>query len=98
MRETLGDTYKVNDYVVTHEDGRPTYASELVVRFIKEHDLPPLTPHGLRHSFASIANAKGIPMYDTGKALGHSFPTTTSKIYTHLLNKDHKNMLKTLWG
>ena len=36
-------------------------------------------------------------MYDIGKALGHSSPATTSKIYTHLLDKDHKNMLETIW-
>lgn len=97
----LGREYQVNDYVVTHEDGRPVrpnYASELFVKFIRDHDLPPLTLHGLRHSFAGIANARGIPMYDIGKALGHSSPATTSKIYTHLLDQDHKQMLEMLWG
>lgn len=67
------------------------------MKFIREHDLPPLTLHGLRHSFASIANAKGIPMYDIGKALGHSTPATTSKIYTHLMDSNHQDMLKRLW-
>lgn len=99
-RQALGPAYIESGYVFTHEDGRPirpNYASDLFTKFIKDQGLPPLTLHGLRHSFASIANAKGIPMYDIGKALGHSSPATTSKIYTHLLDPDHKDMLTTMW-
>ena len=59
---------------------RPNYASELFTKFIKDNGLPPLTLHGLRHSFASIASAKGIPLYGIGRALGHSSPSTTRKI------------------
>ncbi len=96
----LGDEYQDSGFVVTHNDGRPmrpNYASELFTKFIADNHLPPLTLHGLRHSFASIANAKGIPMYDIGKALGHSSPSTTSKIYTHLLDPDHRDMLGKMW-
>ena len=99
-RDYLGDAYCGEGYVVAHEDGRPmrpNYASELFVSFVRKHGLPPLTLHGLRHSFASIANAKGIPMYDIGKALGHSSPSTTSKVYTHLLDRDHKDLLERMW-
>lgn len=99
-KEALGNSYQDSGYVFTHEDGRPVrpnYASELFTKFVKDSDLPPLTLHGLRHSFASIANAKGIPMYDIGRALGHSSPATTSKIYTHLLDPDHRDMLQKMW-
>ena len=99
-KEKLGNTYQDSGYVVTFEDGRPmrpNYASELFTKFIKDNGLPPLTLHGLRHSFASIASAKGIPLYDIGRALGHSSPSTTGKIYTHLLDPDHKDMLEKLW-
>lgn len=99
-RAKLGEDYQNSGYVFTHEDGRPVcpnYASELFTKFVRDNGLPPLTLHGLRHSFASSANAKGIPMYDIGKALGHSSPSTTSKIYTHLLNRDHEEMLKKMW-
>lgn len=101
FRNQLGAAYQESGYVFTHEDGRPVrpnYASDLFVRFIKENNLPPLTLHGLRHSFASIANAKGISMFDIGRALGHSSPSTTSRIYTHLLDPDHRDLLNTLWS
>lgn len=100
FKAKLCDTYRDSGYVFTHEDGRPVrpnYASELLTKFIEDNGLPPLTLHGLRHSFASIANSKGIPMYDIGKALGHSSPSTTSKIYTHLLDPDHRDMLGKMW-
>lgn len=99
-QEALGEGYQDSGYVLTHEDGRPVrpnYAAELFTKFVKDSDLPPLTLHGLRHSFASIASARGIPMFDIGKALGHSSPATTSKIYTHLLDPDHKDMLQKMW-
>lgn len=99
-RRALGNSYQDSGYVIVHEDGRPmrpNYASDLFKKFIEDNHLPPLTLHGLRHSFASIANSKGIPMYDIGMALGHSSPATTSRIYTHLLDPDHKEMLDRLW-
>lgn len=99
-KQALGPGYQDSGYVFTHEDGRPVrpnYASELFTKFITDNNLPPLTLHGLRHSFASIANSKGIPMYDIGKALGHSSPSTTSRVYTHLLDQDHADMLKKMW-
>ena len=96
-KQALGNGYQDSGYVFTHEDGRPVrpnYASDLFKKFIEDNNLPPLTLHGLRHSFASIANSKDIPMYDIGKALGHSSPSTTSRIYAHLLDRDHEEILK----
>lgn len=104
-RALLGEDYdrtgeERGGYVFVHEDGRPVrpnYASDLFTAFIRKNGLPYITLHGLRHSFASIANAKGIPIYDIGKALGHSSSATTSKVYTHLLDQNHEGMLKRLW-
>lgn len=59
--------------------------------FIQSHGLPPLTLHGLRHSFATVASAQGAPLFDIGKALGHSTPTTTGRIYTHLADQLHSD-------
>lgn len=99
-RQALGGDYQDSGYVFAHEDGRPVrpnYASELFKKFIEDNGLPPITLHGLRHTFASVANSKGIPIYDIGKALGHSSTATTSEIYTHMLDRDHKSMLEAMW-
>jgi integrase len=39
--------------------------------------------HDLRHSFASLAVSRGVPLYTVGKLLGHRVPTTTAR-YAHL--------------
>ena len=84
--------YDDNDYVVVMEDGRPfrpNYLSELFGKFLADNDLPKIVLHELRHTFASLSNQAGIPAYNIGKALGHSTPATTQKIYTHLLDQTH---------
>lgn len=81
-----------NDYVIVMEDGRPfrpNYLSELFGKFLEDNDLPKIVLHELRHTFASLSNQAGIPAYNIGKALGHSTPATTQKIYTHLLDQTH---------
>lgn len=45
--------------------------------------LPDLRLHDLRHSFASVAIADGIPLSKIGKLLGHALPETTAR-YAHL--------------
>ena len=83
-------TYK--NTVIVMEDGRPfrpNYLSELFGKFLADNDLPKIVLHELRHTFASLFNQAGIPAYNIGKALGHSTPATTQKIYTHLLDQTH---------
>ena len=83
-------TYK--NTVIVMEDGRPfrpNYLSELFGKFLADNDLPKIVLHELRHTFASLSNQAGIPAYNIGKALGHSTPATTKKIYTHLLDQTH---------
>ncbi len=42
-----------------------------------------VTPNTLRHTFATWAARKGIPLHDIGGALGHSSPTTTKRYAKH---------------
>ena len=67
----------------------PNAVSLAFTRFIRANHLPKITLHGLRHTFATVASAQGAPLFDIGKALGHSTPATTGKIYTHLLDQNH---------
>ena len=91
-RAEYKNAYDDNDYVVVMEDGRPfrpNYLSELFGKFLADNDLPKIVLHELRHTFASLSNQAGIPAYNIGKALGHSTPATTQRIYTHLLDQTH---------
>lgn len=98
-KKDFGRAYVQNDYVIVWENGkeyRPNYMSELFSKFVKENGLPPLTLHGLRHSFASLANASGVSLFDASKLLGHSTPATTGNIYTHMYDnalKEHSTLI-----
>lgn len=97
-RAALGEEYCDSGYVAVDRRGQP-YSPNAVslafTRFIRKNELPKITLHGLRHSFATVANAQGAPLFEIGKALGHSTPSTTGRIYTHLVDNIHTaTMLK----
>ncbi len=49
--------------------------------FLKRHKLPHITPHGLRHTCATLLSASGLPIASISKRLGHSRTSTTMDIY-----------------
>ncbi|MCI8869277.1 MAG: site-specific integrase [Lawsonibacter sp.] len=94
--QVRGGDYAASGHVILDREGRPYSPNALSLafsRFIKKNGLPPLTLHGLRHSFATVASAQGAPLFDIGKALGHSTPATTGRIYTHLVDRTHEETL-----
>lgn len=59
--------------------------------------LPPaLKFHALRHTYASLCVAAGIPAFDISRFMGHSKPTTTLSIYAHLFEDDHAGNMAAL--
>lgn len=85
-----------SQFVVLNYQGVPYSPNALSVaftRFVRGNDLPRVTLHGLRHSFATVASFQGVPLFDIGKALGHATPATTGKIYTHLVDRTHEDTL-----
>lgn len=100
MRKTLKRNLSYDDrnhlyYVSLYydgEDGRRvrrtrTYPTmEQAEQVIAAQGLPPISLHGLRHSFASVANSQNVPMFSISKALGHSSTSVTSAVYMHLFD------------
>lgn len=83
-------------HVVLDHKGQPYSPNALSLaftRFVRKNNLPRVTLHGLRHSFATIASFQGVSLFDIGKALGHSTPATTGRIYTHLIDRTHEETL-----
>lgn len=75
-----------NDWVFLSGLGLPLHATTMsswFPRFLKRHNLPPLRFHGLRHTSATILNARGLDIASLSKRLGHSTKMTTLNIYTH---------------
>ena len=90
-------TYNPTDHVILDAKGVPYSPNALSLaftRFVKKNDLPRLTFHGLRHTFATIASCQGASLFDIGNALGHSTPATTGRIYTHLVDRTHEELVQ----
>lgn len=85
-----------DDYLVLTPEGVPWHPNVLsadLADFVAKHRLPPITFHGLRHTFASMANSARVPMYQISRAMGHASPNITQRIYTHLFDQTHGEVL-----
>ena len=86
MKALLGNTYCQDflDYIYLWPDGRSVKAQWLTTtfhRFLRNHGLPMVRFHDLRHSCATLARHEGVPMEDIQKWLGHSTIVTAEEIY-----------------
>lgn len=84
------------EWVVLRRDGTPPDPDLLtrdLMMAVRRSGLPRITLHGLRHSFASVANSQGVPMFDISRTLGHSSLSVTSSIYTHLFDTTESRAL-----
>ena len=94
---TMGADYQDDGFVVCHHGGRPyqpDYLSNRLQRVLRTTELPYVTLHGLRHSFASIAHSRNVPLFGISKALGHSNTNTTTQIYMHLFDETHLSVVQ----
>ena len=73
---------------------QPDYLSNRLQRVLAKTELPYVTLHGLRHSFASIAHSRNVPLFCISKALGHSNTNTTTQIYMHLFDETHLSVVQ----
>ncbi len=84
-------TYSPKVYFVEGQNGS-TYSAESVRQFIKRSCKAakikkPVTPHTLRHSYATHLLENGVDIRYIQELLGHAKPETTM-IYTHVSRKD----------
>jgi integrase len=84
------------ELVFTTEEGRPIdrkSASKMLDRAIKKAELEKrLTPHGLRHTFASLLLADGVPVPEVAAYLGHKDCSITLKVYAHFVREETQAM------
>jgi integrase len=84
-------------YLFTYEDGRPLdprWVSRLFVRAVARVNaeprgagLPPLSIHGLRHTFATIALSRGAQPLVVSRILGHTNIRVTLDTYAGVLKE-----------
>lgn len=64
----------------------PNHVSQRFSRLVRRAKLPAMRFHDLRHGFASLAFAAGVPLKVVSESLGHSGIAVTSAVYFHLLD------------
>ena len=94
MKLRLGAGYHDEGYVFCQPDGQPYHPE----RFSREFDrnqryfnrdhpdqqIPTITLHGLRHTWATLALSAGIDIKIVSERLNHSSTHITREIYTHV--------------
>ena len=87
QKDYLEDAWVNSGHVFTQEDGRaidPDLITKAFKKMVKEVGVPHLTPHGLRHQYATATREAGIEMDIISKNMGHASVAITADIYAHL--------------
>jgi len=87
------------DYVFCYEDGSPVeHIKKAFANACRKVGLKRVTPHTLRHTFASHLIMNGVDIRTVQRLLGHSSINTTM-IYAHLA-EDHlaRGVDRLVWG
>jgi integrase len=77
-----------HELVFCREDGTllpPNWVTRTFQRTAKTQGLEPIGPHGLRHTWATLALQAGVPAKVVSERLGHSSVGITLDRYSHVL-------------
>ena len=75
-------------YVFTRPSGLPLVPQVVTKHFtgfVRQHNLPKMNFHGLRHAYASLCLVAGIDSKYVSESLGHSTISTTLDLYSHII-------------
>jgi len=95
-KEFYGNTYnhKYDEYLFVQDNGNfiaPNYFTKRFNKIIKRNNLKKITPHGLRHSIATLLHIEGVDIRDLQDWLGHQSVSSTNR-YTR---SDYQKQLET---
>lgn len=65
-------------------------------RFVTDHKLKHITPHGLRHTHASLLFSAGVDPKNISDRLGHSTIKITLDLYTHITEEQRTDTVEKL--
>lgn len=65
--------------------------------FIKKNNLKRITPHGFRHTHASLLYDAGVPVKVAQERLGHAKMSITMDLYTHLSKTQKSSSIEKLF-
>ena len=99
QRDYLEDGWVNSGYVFSQPNGTaidPDLITKAFKKMVKEVGMPHLTPHGLRHQYATAAREEGIEMDIISKNMGHASVAITADIYAHLTSNVMEEAAKKL--
>lgn len=90
LRLINGDRWENSGFLFVQDDGKPimpTTPGAWLSRFYKRHNLPKINPHAFRHTVASVLIHNGTDIVSVSKRLGHARVSTTTDIYSHIMQE-----------
>lgn len=98
LEQLKSESLGVTNYVFTNSKGNHLVQDafrKYLKKFCAKHDLPYIPPYGIRHTTGTILAAKGIPVANVAKQLGHASTQTTAKYIhaTRSVDEEAENIL-----
>lgn len=87
------------NFIFTNQRGEWVHIHNFIryfKRFIADHKLKPITPHGLRHTHASLLFSAGVEPKNISDRLGHSTVQITLDLYTHITEEQRADTVEKL--
>lgn len=88
-----------DNFIFTNERGDWVHIHNFIRYFkcfIADHKLKPITPHGLRHTHASLLFSAGVEPKNISDRLGHSTVQITLDLYTHITEEQRTDTVEKL--
>lgn len=98
-RKVAGPMWEENDLVFATSVGKhvmPHNVRSHMNRVRSRLGLRPLSPHGLRHTHATLLLADGEPLVAVAERLGHGDPAVTARTYAHVLASTERSLAQTM--
>lgn len=87
------------NFIFTNQRGEWVHIHNFIryfKRFIADHKLKQITPHGLRHTHASLLFSAGVEPKNISDRLGHSTVQITLDLYTHITEEQRTDTVEKL--
>lgn len=87
------------NFIFTNQRGEWVHIHNFIryfKRFIADHKLKTITPHGLRHTHASLLFSAGVEPKNISDRLGHSTVQITLDLYTHITEEQRSDTVDKL--
>jgi integrase len=92
-KQKYGERYHDYGYISCQENGLPHSTAAMnnaLTKLCLRNGLPHITPHGLRHMFATILLEQNVPLIKISGLLGHASVSTTFEYYCDVMDENQK--------